>query len=129
MIKYIFVILLLLILFYNNINYLEKFIEINNVVPKNIYAIIDNNPFAIKNFNASVINTSREWKIIPLNINNITNYIYKKNITKYNVFKDLIVLEILYKNGGIFIDPEIIVKDGSKFDLYINEIFHNINKS
>ena len=127
--KYIFVIVLLLIIFYININYLENFIEINNVVPMNIYVIMDKNPYAIKNFNAAVVNTSREWKIIPLSLNNITDYTYTKNISKYNnfknkMFKDIIALEILHKNGGIYIDQEIIVRDGSRFDIYINEIFH-----
>jgi hypothetical protein len=128
-IKIILVIILLLLIFYNNFKYVENFIHLNIVVPKNIYVFLEDNPFALKNLESLVFKTHKEWKILSLTQTNITKYTYFKNLSKYNnfktkMFKDLVALEILHKNGGIYMDNEIVIKNFSKFNDYVSEVYY-----
>lgn len=120
-------------IFYNvfhdfmNIKTVETFIEEKIVVPKKIYVYLEDNDISITNFNAIVVNTKVDWKIVVLEKNNINKFINNDNLKIYNnlegkAFQDIVCLEVLYNNGGIFIDPEMVIRNSNYFYHYINNI-------
>ena len=126
---YLGIFLLVVIIGYNFNSCIEKFIETNVTVPKNIYIFNDKSLLTKVNIEAIKLNTPLDWNIIVLTKNNISDYIEKSNLDIYNSFSgkrfiDLVTLDILYNNGGIVIDPFIQIYSGEIFNNFVTELYY-----
>jgi len=129
------IILIVLILFNYSIGSksynlcIEKFTEKELSVPKKIYIFDDNSSLAKVNIDSIKLNTPLDWDIISLNEKNISNYISKDNLNKYNKlkgkkFSDLVTLDILYNYGGVVIDSSVRIYSGEVLNNYITDVFN-----
>lgn len=109
---------------------IEKFTENELSVPKKIYIFDDNSSLANVNIESIKLNTPLDWDIITLNEENISNYVSKDNLNKYNKLNgkelsDLVTLDILYNHGGVVIDSSVRIYSGEVLNNYITEVFNS----
>ena len=116
---------------------LDKSLSENNeyILPKVIYAFWDNlEPDSIihthiKNWKKKF---SKDWKIILMNKNNVYKYVSNDFLNKYGLgqmdstrFSDFLRIELLTKNGGVWLDSTIIILNGKFLDDYYDEMIKN----
>jgi hypothetical protein len=123
----IIILILLVILFICYINR-EKFEDLNEKLPKNIFTyLFDDSSLNIKNNIENLkLSIPEHWNLIIINEENMNKYVEEKFILKHKDleverFMNLIGIKLILKYGGIWIDPRINVTDGSQFDRYQTE--------
>ena len=142
---FIIIAIVILLLFINN---LKKYIEMkeyfndvnttNNseyILPKVIYAFWDNlesDELIQAHMNNWHKKFSKEWKIVAISSKTIHQYVSDDFIKKYGQgqidttrFSDFLRIELLTKNGGVWMDASIIIINGQFLDDYYNEMIEN----
>jgi len=120
----------------SDINVLKPSKNPNYVLPKVIYAFWDNlEPDSIvhhhiKNWQKKF---AKDWEIILMNKNNVYKYVSIEFLNKYGLgqmdstrFSDFLRIELLTKNGGVWLDATIIIVNGKFLDDYYDDMLtHN----
>ena len=96
-----------------------------------IYTYLDKNSSQLEILNIENLkkNTPSTWEIIVLTDKNLGNYIdssfLKKNKnTTLRKFINLLSLQVIFQKGGVWIDPNINILNGTYFKNYYTEIFY-----
>ena len=107
----------------------------NYILPKIIYSFWDNleNDLLIQSFIKNWKNKfSKEWEIIFMSKKTVHKYVSNEFLKKYGTgqmdvtrFSDFLRLELLTKNGGVWLDASIMIIDGKFLDDYYNEMIRN----
>jgi len=105
------------------------------VLPKVIYAFWDNlEPDSIVHYHMKNWQKkfAKDWKIILMNKDNVYKYVSNEFLTKYGLgqmdatrFSDFLRIELLTKNGGVWIDATIIIVNGKFLNDYYDEMVAN----
>lgn len=130
----IFIILISIIIFLLLIDYTsynaESFdVDINYQLPKIVYLYWDddNNKLINSHINLLRRKIPKDWAVIILNKKNVHNYVDADFISRHSdmdstKFSDFLRLELLYRNGGIWIDASILIIDFSFISKYYDEM-------
>jgi hypothetical protein len=101
-------------------------------LPKTIYLYWHdkNNSSVLENIKCWKRNIPQDWKIEFINSNNIKQYVSNEFYEKYKHldatrFSDFLRLELLYNNGGVWMDAFILVTNGKFLDEYRNEMINS----
>jgi hypothetical protein len=142
---FIIIAIVILLLFINN---LKKYIEIkenfndvnttNNseyILPKVLYTFWDNlesDTLIQAHMNNWHKKFSKEWKIVIISTKTLHQYVSDDFIKKYaqcqidtTRFSDFLRIELLTKNGGVWLDASVIIITGQFLDDYYNEMIQN----
>jgi len=126
----ILIILILITIFKNNFN--ESFQnEGNRRIPKVIYTYLIDNPPKIQIENIELLKSkTSNWNVIILTSKNINQFVDRFFLEKYRHFPEdkfviLLSYYIIIKNGGVWINPNITIYNGSYLNNYVNEYFFN----
>jgi hypothetical protein len=102
------------------------------VLPKTIYAYWDKPGNEIINAHIETWkrNIPKDWTISFITQDNISDYVSKEFLDKYKDldptrFSDFLRVELLAKNGGVWMDAGIILINGEFLDKYHNEMIMN----
>jgi hypothetical protein len=129
----VILIILVILLFYYF--YTEHFadISIDYTLPKYIWGYWDD--LELNSIIQSHINTwkrkiSKDWTIVILDKENVSNYVSNDFMKKYSNldstrFSDFLRLELLQKYGGVWMDASIIITNGTFLDQYYDEMLKN----
>jgi hypothetical protein len=127
----IVLIIFIICIYYNNI---EQFDNINNeyILPKNIYTYWDKSDNDIINAHIETWkrNIPKDWTINFITKDNVSKYVSKEFLDKYKKldsvrFSDFLRVELLSKNGGVWMDSGIIVINGDFLNKYYEEMLSN----
>ena len=125
------ILLLIFIIYYFFYSSMEGFADTNNyVLPKKIFAYWDDlskNNYIKYHFENWKRKFGPDWEINIITKETVSNYVSRNFIKKYKDlepfrFSDFLRLELLRKNGGVWIDAGIIVKDGNFIDNFHQEL-------
>lgn len=103
------------------------------ILPKVIYCYWDNlegNIIIQSHINTWVRNTTKDWKVIILNKNNVSEYVDDKFLKKYiNLpafrFADFLRLYLIKNYGGVWMDAASIIINGNFLNYYYDEMIKN----
>ena len=102
------------------------------ILPKNIYMYWHDrtNKSVEENLKCWRNNIPEKWNIHFINNDNIDKYVSKKFIIDHKnldptKFSDFLRLELLYNNGGLWVDAFILLSNGYFIDNYRNEMILN----
>jgi|688.fasta_scaffold121529_2 hypothetical protein len=127
----IVLIIFIICIYYNNI---EQFDNINNeyILSKNIYTYWDKPDNDIINAHIETWkrNIPKDWTINFITKDNVSEYVSKEFLNKYKKldsvrFSDFLRVELLSKNGGVWMDSGIIVINGNFLNKYYEEMIAN----
>jgi len=134
-ISFIYIIITIIFIFFvihlllnNNI---ENFVNNDNyILPKTVYVYWDNldgNDIIQAHINTISRNLNSDWNLLVLTKKNIDNYIDPIFLNKFKYlnsvrFSDFLRLELLSKNGGVWMDAGTILINGDFLDKYYNEM-------
>jgi hypothetical protein len=137
----IFIFSLIVLLVTNLLAYWEPFTSTlntaaisndNYILPKTIYGYWDlpNDPLINAHIDTWKRNLSKDWQIIILNKDNVSNYVSKEFLNKYQNlnqtrFSDFLRLDLLKNRGGLWVDVSTIIIDGSSLDSYYMDMHKN----
>lgn len=122
------IILIFLVLFILFLLNKEHFEQVNEKLPKNIFTYItEDSPINYKNNIENLkLAIPDHWNLIIINEENLNQFVDEKFILKYQdldaeKFMNLISLQVMLRQGGVWVDPRININDGSQFDRYQTE--------
>ena len=135
---YFLIFFVLLILFYK-LNYFVNKEYFDNhrkkdlnkyILPKVIYCYWDNlegNVIIQSHINTWIRNTTKDWKVIILNKNNVSKYVDDKFLKKYiNLpafrFADFLRFYLIKNYGGVWMDAASIIINGNFLNYYYGEM-------
>jgi len=128
----IFILVILFILLHIYLKKKESFS--NYTLPKTIYTYwddLDNNIFIKKNIE-DWQKKIKNWKIVVITNDNLHEYVddtfiktYYSNKIKIQHFSDFLRIKLLIENGGLWMDPSIIILNSEFINSIYNEMHNN----